>query len=79
MGYWLISYEMCLESAVATLKQTVVDVVLADSYFEVINDSLRESIERITESLIDVPEGHVIIDVEVIEVKEMRNISIMES
>ena len=29
MGYWQISYEMCIESAFATLKQMVLDVVVA--------------------------------------------------
>ena len=79
MGYWQISYEMCIESAFATLKQMVVDVVVADSYFEVINESLRESVEKTTESMIESPEGHVTIDVDVIEVKEMRNRPFKES
>lgn len=73
MSNWSITYELHIESKEENHKQVVFDILDADSYFDLINNGLRDSVAEITKrTLGEKVKGLIEIQVEVIEVKELN-------
>ena len=72
MSNWSIAYELNIESKTESHGQVVLDIVKASSYFDLINRGLRDSVEKITETTLGKKHGLIQIQVDVIEVKELK-------
>lgn len=77
MGLWKVTYEMVVESDVAVEQtQLVVDVLEANSYYELLNKHLQKSVETALVDFKNLPKGAIHIEVDVVECVELANIDI---
>ena len=72
MGLWKVTYEMVVESHTAIEQtQLVVDIVQADSYYDLLNKRLQTSLESILPDFNNLPKGQLHIEVDLLECVEL--------
>lgn len=74
MGLWKVTFEMVVESDVAVEQtQLVVDVLEANSYYDLLNRRLEKSVENALVDFKNLPKGALHIEVEVVECIELSD------
>lgn len=74
MSYWMVVYDMTVDSNETELTQTICDMVEGESYYDVINRCLAENVGKVADKLkreISFSR-RLSIEVDLIEVKEYR-------